>query len=190
MTGRIVADQRPTPSARRDRGVVRADAARRASSCAAISKRFGATQALDDVSLDLSAGEVHALVGENGAGKSTLVKILAGIHQPDSGSIRLDGEVVELHGPAHARALGIAVVHQEPQPVPRPDGRRERVHGPRAAGGSASIDWGRMRRAAQRALRGARCPVRRRRRRSRGLSMADQQLIEIAKALSVRRAAS
>ena len=55
-----------------------------------ISKRFAATQALDDVSLDLLPGEVHALVGENGAGKSTLVKIMAGVHQPDSGAIRLD----------------------------------------------------------------------------------------------------
>ena len=51
----------------------------------AISKRFGATQALDGVSLDLRPGEIHALVGENGAGKSTLVKILAGVHQPDAG---------------------------------------------------------------------------------------------------------
>ena len=55
-----------------------------------ISKRFAATQALDDVSFDLVPGEIHALVGENGAGKSTLVKILAGVHQPDGGAIRLD----------------------------------------------------------------------------------------------------
>ena len=83
-----------------------------------ISKRFAATQALDDVSLDLVAGEVHALVGENGAGKSTLVKILAGVHQPDSGTIALDGEPTQIQGPAQARALGIAVVHQEPRLFP------------------------------------------------------------------------
>src|SRR5438105_6028462 len=79
-----------------------------------LSKRFAATQALDDVSLALDAGEVHALVGENGAGKSTLVKILAGVHRPDAGHIRLDGHAVELRGPAHSRQLGIAVIHQEP----------------------------------------------------------------------------
>ena len=61
--------------------------------------RFGATQALDDVSLELRPGEIHGLVGENGAGKSTLVKILAGVHQPDTGEIHLDGEPVVLHGP-------------------------------------------------------------------------------------------
>ena len=83
-----------------------------------ISKRFAATQALDDVSLDLLPGEVHALVGENGAGKSTLVKILAGVHQPDSGTIWLDGEQTQIPGPASARALGIAVVHQEPRLFP------------------------------------------------------------------------
>ena len=59
---------------------------------ACVSKRFAATQALQDVSLDLRAGEIHALVGENGAGKSTIVKILAGIHQPDSGTVVLDGK--------------------------------------------------------------------------------------------------
>ena len=72
-----------------------------------ISKRFAATQALDDVSLDLLPGEVHALVGENGAGKSTLVKILAGVHQPDSGTIWLDGEAIQIQRPGRvARRSG------------------------------------------------------------------------------------
>ena len=64
-----------------------------------VSKRFAATQALSDVTLELGAGEVHALVGENGAGKSTLVKILAGIHTPDTGTVELDGAPVVLRGP-------------------------------------------------------------------------------------------
>src|SRR5205823_13012093 len=83
-----------------------------------ISKRFGATQALDRVTLELFSAEAHALVGENGAGKSTLVKIFAGVHEPDAGRIELDGAPVHIHGPAHARELGIAVIHQEPRLLP------------------------------------------------------------------------
>jgi len=149
-----------------------------------ISKRFAATQALDDVSLDLLPGEIHALVGENGAGKSTLVKILAGVHQPDSGTIWLDGEATQIHGPAHARALGIAVVHQEPRLFPDLTVAENVFIGHAPSGRLGTIDWGGTRRAAQ-ALFGqldvqfdVGAPVR-------GLSMADQQLIEIAKSLSV-----
>jgi rhamnose transport system ATP-binding protein len=149
-----------------------------------ISKRFAATQALDDVSLDLLPGEVHALVGENGAGKSTLVKILAGVHQPDSGTIRLDGEATQIQGPAHARSLGIAVVHQEPRLFPDLTVAENVFIGHAPSGRLGTIDWGGMRRAAEALFKqldvhfdvGA--PVR-------GLSMADQQLIEIAKSLSV-----
>jgi rhamnose transport system ATP-binding protein len=149
-----------------------------------ISKRFAATQALDSVSLDLLPGEVHALVGENGAGKSTLVKILAGVHQPDSGTILLDSEPTQIHGPAHARSLGIAVVHQEPRLFPDLTVAENVFIGHAPAGPLGTIDWGGTRRAAQALFReldvqfdvGA--PVR-------GLSMADQQLIEIAKSLSV-----
>jgi rhamnose transport system ATP-binding protein len=149
-----------------------------------ISKRFGATQALDDVSLELRRGEVHALVGENGAGKSTLVKIMAGVYRPDSGTIRLDGQPIDLHGPAHARSLGIAVVHQEPRLFPDLTVAENVFIGHPPSGRLGLIDWGATRRSAQTLFDeldvqfdvGA--PVR-------GLSMADQQLIEIAKSLSV-----
>jgi ribose transport system ATP-binding protein len=81
--------------------------------CCDISKRFGATVALSEVSLGLYAGETRAILGENGAGKSTLIKILAGVEKPDSGSLRLRGEEVAWRTPLEARSAGIAVVHQE-----------------------------------------------------------------------------
>jgi ABC-type sugar transport system ATPase subunit len=84
----------------------------------AVSKRFGATQALNNVSLALSAGQVHALVGENGAGKSTLIKILGGVHRPDAGRVIVGGQPRELHSPDAAAAAGIAVVAQEVRVAP------------------------------------------------------------------------
>src|SRR5439155_4267959 len=83
-----------------------------------VSRRFGAIHALREVGFELRAGEVMALLGENGAGKSTLVKILAGLIQPDSGTITIDGETVELRTPARSLAAGIAVVQQELSLVP------------------------------------------------------------------------
>src|SRR6266511_3937306 len=79
-----------------------------------VSKAFGSVRAVKAVKLDLFAGEVHALVGENGAGKSTIVKMLAGVHRPDAGTLLLDGEPVEFGSPADAKAAGIAVIYQEP----------------------------------------------------------------------------
>ncbi|MEJ7794255.1 MAG: ATP-binding cassette domain-containing protein [Nocardioides sp.] len=78
-----------------------------------VTKRFGAVQALSDVSLHVRAGEVVALVGDNGAGKSTLVKIISGVYQPDDGQIVFDGREVEVSGPAAAQELGIATVFQD-----------------------------------------------------------------------------
>jgi rhamnose transport system ATP-binding protein len=80
-----------------------------------IRKSFGGVRALERVSLELAPGSVTALIGENGAGKSTLVKILSGVHTPDSGDIRIDGSPVRIPDPQAARALGIGVVHQECQ---------------------------------------------------------------------------
>jgi rhamnose transport system ATP-binding protein len=148
-----------------------------------VSKQFGATQALGGVSFDMQPGEVHALVGENGAGKSTLVKILAGVHQPDTGTIRLDGQEITVHGPAHARSLGIAVVHQEPRLFPDLTVAENVYIGHAPSSRFGTIDWAATRRGAEALFQeldvqlDVSAPVR-------GLSMADQQLIEIAKALS------
>ncbi|WP_082496944.1 ATP-binding cassette domain-containing protein [Microbacterium sp. Leaf288] len=78
-----------------------------------IGKRFGAVKALTDVDFWVNEGEVVALVGDNGAGKSTLVKVLAGVHPPDSGSIEFDGEPVGIDTPADAQELGIETIFQD-----------------------------------------------------------------------------
>ncbi len=76
-----------------------------------VSRRFGATQALEDVSFSVRKGEIHAVLGENGAGKSTLVKILSGYLQPDSGNLELDGALFEAPNPKATFDRGIVVVH-------------------------------------------------------------------------------
>src|SRR5438128_655560 len=149
-----------------------------------ISKRFGAVQALTDVDLALFVIEVHALVGENGAGKSTLVKILAGIHQPDAGRIQLSGEDLVLSGPAAARDLGIAVIHQHPNLFPDLTVAENVFVGRLPRNGVRGVDWGELNRTAERLFanlgvkQSVSVPVR-------GLSVADQQLVEIAKSLSL-----
>jgi ABC-type sugar transport system ATPase subunit len=83
-----------------------------------VSKEYRGVAALRNIDFDLRHGEVHAIVGENGAGKSTLVKILSGVVAPSSGEIRLDGERIQIPGPAFARRHGIAMVYQETSLVP------------------------------------------------------------------------
>jgi ABC-type sugar transport system ATPase subunit len=78
-----------------------------------VSKRFPGTIAVDDVSFEVKAGEVHALVGENGAGKSTLMKMLAGSFDDYTGEIAIDGQVVLLHSPTLAKRHGIGMIYQE-----------------------------------------------------------------------------
>ncbi|SEU37376.1 sugar ABC transporter ATP-binding protein [Nonomuraea wenchangensis] len=147
-----------------------------------VSKAFGAVRAVREVSLELRAGEAHALAGENGAGKSTLVKILSGVHRPDSGRILLDGQPVEFAGPADAQRAGVAVIYQEPTLFPDLSVMENIFMGrqPRARLG---LD--------RRAMRAATAELFGRLgvhldpdRPARGLSIADQQLVEIAKALS------
>ena len=83
-----------------------------------IVKSFGGVQALKGVSIELQAGEVHAIVGENGAGKSTLIKTITGAHQPDSGTIEINGQVIHRNNPSLARSLGVAVIYQQPALFP------------------------------------------------------------------------
>lgn len=83
-----------------------------------VAKRFAGTQALDGVSFAMTAGEVHALIGENGAGKSTLIKLLGGVYGPDAGEIRVAGRNARFHDPAEALAAGVVVIPQEIRVVP------------------------------------------------------------------------
>ena len=78
-----------------------------------VTKRFDGVTALDGVDFDLHRGEIHALLGQNGAGKSTLIKVLAGIHTPNTGSISMDGQPVHIRNVADADRCGIRVIHQE-----------------------------------------------------------------------------
>ena len=83
-----------------------------------IVKEYRGVAALKDIAFDLCQGEVHAILGENGAGKSTLVKILSGAVTPTAGEILLDGQPIQISGPASARRYGIAMVYQETSLVP------------------------------------------------------------------------
>jgi rhamnose transport system ATP-binding protein len=148
-----------------------------------VTKSFGAVAAVAGVSFPLHAGEAHALVGENGAGKSTIVKMLAGVHRPDSGTLLLDGREVDFSSPADAKAAGIAVIYQEPTLFPDLTVAENIVMGRHPRRGSGMIDRAAIRGEAERLF--ARLGVRiDPNRPARGLSIADQQIVEIAKALS------
>jgi len=152
-------------------------------SLAGASKAFAGVQALRDVSLDLLAGEAHALVGENGAGKSTLIKILSGVHQPDSGRLSIGGQTVFLSGPADASRRGVAVIYQEPTLFPDLSVAENVFIGRQPLKPGRRIDYRAMN--AEVAQVFSRLGVRLDPERiARGLSIAEQQLVEIAKALT------
>lgn len=144
-----------------------------------ISKRFGSTQALSNVSIRVNAGEVLALLGENGAGKSTLVKILSGVVQADSGRVLLDGEVVHSSARA-AEHSGIHLVHQELALLPDRTVAQNVFLGQELRS-RGTLDWKSMRARTAKALQSLgvdgiepNMPLRE-------LATAGQQMVEIAK---------
>ena len=147
-----------------------------------ISKQFGATQALNDVSLALYPGEVHALLGENGAGKSTLIKIMTGIYQPDAGEILLEGQPISVHSSAEAQTHGIAAIYQEPLVFPDLSVAENIFIGHRGRG--SLVNWRRMQLDAEAILHRLGVSLDPSSQ-ARGLTLAAQQTVEIAKALSL-----
>ena len=148
-----------------------------------MTKRFGGVTAVQDVSFDLRAGEVHALVGENGAGKSTLMKVVSGLYTPDEGALEVAGAEAAFHSPRDAEAAGIAMIPQELDVFPDLTAAENLFVGrPRPRTGWRGLDWSAMRVEAERRLASlgveldVDLPVRM-------LSTANRQIVLIARAL-------
>jgi ribose transport system ATP-binding protein len=149
-----------------------------------ISKTFPGVRALERVSLTVQAGEVHFLLGQNGAGKSTLIRILCGAHHPDEGEVLVDGVSVRLRSPADARRLGIAVIFQEFSLVPYLDVAQNIFLGREPRGRlRGTVDTRKMHADARRLLDALGLALDTRTR-AHELGIAQQQVVEIAKALS------
>ena len=148
-------------------------------------KSFGPVIALADGTIELRAGEIHALVGENGAGKSTLVKILAGLYHPDAGEFRVSGEPVSFRTVADSKAAGISVIYQEPTLFPDLSVAENIFIGRQPRGRTGLISRGTMRDEARALFAQLGVPIDPDRV-AEGLSIADQQIIEIAKAISLQ----
>jgi ribose transport system ATP-binding protein len=148
-----------------------------------ISKSFPAVRALDGVSLEFRAGEIHGLVGENGAGKSTAIKIMTGIHQPDAGEIYFNGAAITLRDYRDSVAQGIGIVNQEIAVIPDASVAENIMIDKLVTRRFGVIDWPATYREAERHMArvGLEVPPDRL---VRGLSAAQKQLIQIAKALS------
>ncbi len=149
-----------------------------------LSRQFPGVLALDNVSFDVLPGEVHALVGENGAGKSTLINILAGIIQPSSGSLEIDGQHTVFHNPIQAQHAGIATIFQEFNLLPHLS-VAENIFLTREPRNGPFIQWDKLYSSAADAIQelhitlDPRTPVH-------SLPVAQQQLVEIARALSMK----
>ncbi len=149
-----------------------------------ITKTFPGVKALDDVRFTLKEGEIHALMGENGAGKSTFIKVITGVHQPDTGEILFRGRPVQIRTPLDAQKLGIAAIYQHVTCYPDLS-VTENIHiGHEAVHPvTQGIRWNAMHREAERLLEQLDADIDPRTRMG-NLSVAQQQIVEIAKALS------
>ena len=147
-----------------------------------IRKAFPGVVALDGVDLTLHAGEVHMLLGENGAGKSTLMKILSGAYRKDAGEIRVLGRDVEIQSPRDALALGIRVIYQELNLVPHLSVAENVFLGAAPTRGLGVIDWRRLFGNTARLLNDLGMDIAPATSLHR-LSLAQRQMVEIAKAL-------
>src|SRR6059058_2300838 len=147
-----------------------------------VSKSFGGVRALRGVSFELLPGEVHALVGENGAGKSTLIKVVTGAHRPDAGTVEIGGRAVADLDPLRARALGVAVIYQQPALFPDLTVAENIALALEPPGAWRRVRWGERRARAKDLLAriGARIDPDAE---ARSLTMPEQQLVEIAKAV-------
>src|SRR3954452_19263622 len=147
-----------------------------------ISKSFGAVRALSDVSFDLRAGEVHALVGENGAGKSTFIKIITGAERADAGTLVVAGTTVPHLDPHAAHALGIAAIYQQPSLFPHLTVAENIALALEDAKPWGRVRWAARRRRAADLLARLGAPIDPDRL-VESLSMPEQQVVEIAKAI-------
>ncbi len=149
-----------------------------------INKSFPGVQALSEVQFDVLPGEIHALLGENGAGKSTLIKIISGVHQPDSGEILLNGQPATFASPRDAQQKGVATIYQELSLYPELSVAENIFmgHAPRSRFGM--VDWGKMRRQALNLLADLNIHDMDVTRRVGTMSVGNRQRVEIAKALS------
>jgi ABC-type sugar transport system ATPase subunit len=150
-----------------------------------VTKRFPGVVALEDISLDVRAGELHAICGENGAGKSTLMKILSGVLTQYEGELLLEGKRVAFGGTRDAEAAGVSIIHQELNLVEQLSAAANIFLGREIRGWLVFRDDGAMEQAAGRLLKELECEIDPRRTAG-SLRVGDQQLIEIAKALSLQ----
>lgn len=150
---------------------------------AGVVKDYPGQRALDLDLLELTEGEVHALVGQNGAGKSTLVKVLAGAEQPSAGRIEIGGRAVELTSPAVAHRLGIAPVFQEMAVVPGASGYENANLGLPHPRWGPFVRWSALRRRTEAAASALGLSVRELRRTARSMSVAELQMVAICRGL-------